>query len=137
MNGVPKKEQAVFDSLDDAKLFRGGKLDKEPVGNTIHKLQSSSPTSGLTFGGLVEKWKPFHFLQLERSTQQTYEKRLPNLDFLKHVPVESITTAVVDDLVTDWVTNYPKPGQRQTFEKELNLMKVGLRPVSWRDPRVS
>jgi integrase len=126
INGTPKKEQAVFDNLEGAKLFRAGKLNRELMGNNTHKLQSNSPTNVLTFGGLLEKWKPFHFLQLERSTQQTYEKRLPNLDYLKACPVEQITTSVVDDLVTDWVTNYPKSGQRQTFEKELHLLKVVL-----------
>jgi integrase len=126
VNGVPKKEQAVFDNLEDAKLFRFGKLDKESEGNNTRRLQSNSPTNGLTFGALLEKWKPFHFLQLERSTQQTYEKRLPNLDYLKGCFVQEITTSVVDDLVTEWVTNYPKCGQRLTFEKELNLLKVVL-----------
>lgn len=126
VNGVSKKEQALFDNLDDAKLFRSGKQEKESEGNNVRRFHPGSPTNGLTFGGLVEKWKPFHFLQLERSTQQTYEKRLPNLDYLKNCPVEQVTTAVVDDLVTEWVTNYPKTGQRQTFEKELSLLKVVL-----------
>jgi len=126
VNGVPQKEQAVFDNLEDAKLFRAGKMNKESEGDNTHRLQITAPNNGLTFGALVEKWKPFHFLQLERSTQQTYEKRLPNLDYLKGCFVEAITTSVVDDLVTEWVTNYPKSGQRQSFEKELILLKVVL-----------
>jgi len=100
-DGNSTKEQAVFDNLEDAKAFRMGTIDKRREGNNCPK---NTTEGALTFGSLVLKWKPFHFLKLERSTQQTYEKRLPNLDFLKTVAVEEIKTPLVDDLVAYWVT---------------------------------
>ncbi len=126
LDGISRKEQGVFDSIDAAKLFRSGESDKPTGGNNAPRNTSLTKDDRLTFGSLVERWKPFHFLQLERSTQQTYEKRLPNLDYLKGVPVEEIKTALVDDLITHWVTVLPKSTQRFTFEKELNLLKVVL-----------
>jgi len=51
-----------------------------------------------TFRDLVEEWKPFHYLKIEESNQQTYEKRLPNLEFLFRYEVETITTPVIDAL---------------------------------------
>jgi len=126
VDGVSKKEQAVLDSLDDAKAYRAGLAEKAATGTNAPRNTVIEEEKGLTFGALVEKWKPFHFLKLERSTQQTYDKRLPNLDYLKLVPVEKITTTVIDDMVSEWVRTYPEEGQRHTFEKELNLLKVIL-----------
>lgn len=124
--GVSIREQAVFDNLEDAKAFRMGLIEKERVGNNCPKYSATGKNAVLTFRALVEKWKPFHFLKLERSTQQTYEKRLPNLDYLNECPVEEINTSVIDDLVAYWVQSHPRTGQRFTFEKELNLLKVIL-----------
>jgi len=126
-DGISRKEQAIFSNIEDARNFRGGSTDK-PVssGRDIHLNRPENSNVGMTFGGLVAKWKPFHFLKLEHSTKQTYEKRLPNLHFLMNVPVERIKTSVIDDLVSHWVETYPKGGQRCTFEKELNLVKVIL-----------
>ena len=126
VDGGSSKEQAVFDSLEDAKAFRLGILEKSQIGANTPRNTLLGETEGLTFGALVEKWKPFHFLRLERGSRQSYEKRLPNLDYLKLVPVEKITTTVIDDMVAEWVGAYPKGGQRQTFEKELNLLNVIL-----------
>ena len=123
-NGLSRKEQANFDNIDDAKAFRAGTLGKSSDGTNVHV--NTQEDDRLTFGGLIEKWKPFHFLRLEYSTQQTYEKRLPHLDFLKRYPVEEINTSLIDELVSEWVKTYPKDGRRFTFEKELSLLKVIL-----------
>ncbi len=125
-NGISRKEQAVFDSLEDALRFRQGEIEKAPIGNNAPRNMIHRSDGRLTFGELVERWKPFHFLQLERSTQQTYEKRLPNLDFLTRTKVEEIDTSLIDALISFWVKSYPKGGPRHTFEKELNLLKVIL-----------
>ena len=121
-----KRECGIFDSVEDAKAFRLGEIEKAARGNNCPRNTLIHREEQFTFGKLVEQWKPFHFLQLARSTQQTYEKRLPNLDFLKECPVEGITTAVVDQLVANWVETVPKESRRFTFEKELNLLKVVL-----------
>ena len=125
VDGYSKKEQGVFDSLEEAKSFRAGKTDKVPLGNSVHR-QSIDKIDSLSFETLVEEWKAFHYLTLEPSTQQTYDKRLPNLDFLKKYPVKQIIPNVVDELVKYWVKSHPKTEQRFTFEKELNLLKVIL-----------
>ena len=88
VDGGSSKEQAVFDSLEDAKAFRLGILEKSQIGANTPRNTLLGETEGLTFGALVEKWKPFHFLRLERGSRQSYEKRLPNLDYLKLVPVD-------------------------------------------------
>ena len=124
-DGVSKKEHAVFDNLEDAKAFRAGRIDKVSMGGNIHR-NSIESANVLTFGALVEEWKAFHFLQLEPSTQQMYDKRLPALDYLKGCPVKKITSTVIDELVKYWVTEFPKGKQRENFEKELNLLKVVL-----------
>ena len=126
VNGVSRKEQAVFDNIEAAKQFRFGLVDKRSCGKEVHKNDVTSPEVKLSFSTLVEEWKTFHYLQLEPSTQQTYEKRLPHLDFLNAVAVEDINLSVVDQLVRYWVKEYPKDEQRETFEKELNLLKVIL-----------
>ncbi len=79
-----------------------------------------------TFSELLARWKQFHFLTLEQSSQQQYEKRLPNLKFLRRYRVEEITPSTIDALISHWVTHYPKTGQRHTFEKELDLLKIVL-----------
>ena len=82
VDGASEKEQAVFDSIEDAKSFRNGTAQRTvSAGITIHQRRPESPHQGLTFGALVDQWKPFHFLKLEQSTRQTYDKRLPNLGF--------------------------------------------------------
>jgi integrase len=125
-NGISRKEQAVFDNLEDALRFRQGEIEKAPIGNNAPRNMIPRNDGRITFEELVERWRPFHFLQLERSTQQTYEKRLPNLDFLKRMKVEEINTCAIDALISFWVKSYPKSGPRHTFEKELNLLKVVL-----------
>lgn len=125
-DGRSKKEQAMFTTIDDAKAFRAGKLHKELGGPNVHKIDPTQSEEGLTFGALVEEWKSFHYLQLELSSQQTYERRLPHLAYLNPIPVEKIKAGVVDHLIRYWVTEHPKFHQRETFEKELNLLKVVL-----------
>lgn len=128
VNGDSKKQQAMFRSLEDARAFRAGALEKQPVGKSIHRVDSKATEQSeeLTFETLIEEWKSFHYLQLELSTKQMYDRRRPHLDFLNKVPVRKIDTLMVDELVKYWVTEHPKFYQRQSFEKELNLLKVIL-----------
>lgn len=122
--GHSRKEQKICWSLEEAKAFRRGGTQEVP--EVIDETVTAEPEKPYTFQDLVNEWMPFHYLKLEKSTQQTYDKRLPGLDFLKDMPVESITTSVVDKLVQFWVHKYPKKGSRENFEKELNLLKVIL-----------
>jgi len=131
-NGSSRKEQAVFDNLEDALRFRQGEIEKAPIGNNAPRNTILRNDGRINFGELVEQWKPFHFLQLERSTQQTYEKRLPNLDFLKRFKVEEINTSVIDALISFWVTSYPKSGPRHTFEKESRIGRFKAKLVTHR-----
>src|SRR3990167_3735824 len=121
-----RKEQAIFDNIEYAKSFRAGILQKGFDKTNVHKNDVDSNDGAITFGSLVEEWKSFHYLQLVLSTRQTYERRLPHLSCLNHLDVEKINTAVVDNLVKFWVTEYPKSDQRESFEKEFNLLKVIL-----------
>lgn len=126
-DGISRKEQAMFDNIDDAKSFRSGVIGK-PVssGNNFHLNHSDDENEGLTFKALVERWKKFHFLKLEESSQQHYEIRLPHLEFLHKYAVDKISTSLIDGLIAHWVRSCPKHGRRQTFEKELDLLKVIL-----------
>jgi hypothetical protein len=91
-----------------------------------------------TFKKLVE-WEPFHFLKIERSTQQTYDKLLPSLSFLRHREVEKIDSGVVNCLSQFWVSDlFPKKRRRESLEKELSLLGVTLRYYRERkNPRYS
>lgn len=80
--------------------------------------------SNMTFSELVERWKPFHYLRLERGTSQTYDRRLPHFAYLNDIPVEGITIEVIDNLVSHWVKNCSKNKRRFTFEKKLHILKV-------------
>jgi integrase len=131
IDGESKKEQGVFRSLEDAKAFREGNMERVPGGRNVHQRvneesQPSGSLESITFGALVEEWKSFHYLQLELSTKQMYDRRMPHLEFLFRVPVEKIKVNVIDELVKYWMTDHPKWHQRFTFEKELNLLKVVL-----------
>jgi integrase len=128
INGESKKQQAMFRSLEDARAFRSGTLEKQTASRHVHRVDvnAAEESEALTFEGLVEEWKSFHYLQLEISTKQMYDRRLPHLDFLNKIPVEKIDTLMVDELVKYWVNEHPKFYQRQSFEKELNLLKVIL-----------
>jgi integrase len=125
-DGVPKRENAVFNNLEDAKAFRSGRIDKVNEGQNVHRNDVATSENVLTFGAVVEEWKSFHYLQLESSSKQMYDKRLPALDYLKPCPVKKITATVIDDMVKYWVSEHPKGKQRENFEKELNLLKVVL-----------
>jgi integrase len=120
-NGYSRKEQQMFDNWETAKAFRYGGAD---AGQEIKPVTESKPR--MTFEELVKEWQPFHYLKLERSTQQTYTKRLPGLDFLMSYAVEDINVSVVDSLIQFWVRELPKRKNRENFEKELNLLKVIL-----------
>lgn len=125
VRGLSRKEQAVFDNMEDAKAFRAGLTEKRDGGPQVHKNASSDEK--YLFGTLVEEWKTLHYLQIEFTSQQMYEARLPHLKPLEKVPVEEIKTTVVTNLIKHWLSPvYPKPKDRQTFEKELDLMKVVL-----------
>lgn len=118
-----KKEQAVFDNIEDAKSFRMGHLEKGSNGPQVHKLNSKDPS--LTFGNLVQEWKSFHYLGIDPGTRQTYDKRLRHLDFLNRYAVERIDATVIDDLVKSWV-NGIKDQHRKKFDMELKILRVIL-----------
>ncbi len=126
-DGEPKKLQGVFDNIEDAKAFRMGILEKTAGGTDVHRVSSGDPNQRFTFWALVEEWKSLHYLEIELTSQQMYEVRLPHLQFLKNCNVDDISTSAVTSLVKHWVSeDYPKPKDRQTFEKELDLLKVIL-----------
>lgn len=126
LDGRSRKEQAIFDNIEDAKSFRAGLLDKVgSAGRNVHKNEVEA-SSGMTFSALVEEWKSFHYLQLESGTQQYYDNRLPHFESLNGFSVEKITPSVIDRLVKFWVKEAPKSKMRSTFEKELTILKVIL-----------
>lgn len=126
VNGQSKKEQGVFDNFEDAKNFRLGRIEKTPTTTNVHRTQIAPAMGQYTFEALVEEWKGFHYLQLEETTQQGYNRRLRHLGFLYPAAVDAITTTVIDELVKYWVTKHPKTKFREDFDKELTLIKVIL-----------
>lgn len=126
-NGQPKKQSAIFNNVEDCKAFRMGILQKTVVGNNVHHVSPEDPKNRYTFKALIEDWKSLHFLQIEITSQQMYETRLPHLKFLWNWNVADINTLTVTGLVKHWVgEDYPKAKDRLTFEKELDLLKVIL-----------
>jgi len=126
-NGEVRREQAVFENLEDAKTFRAGLSEKERGGPIAHKFPPDRPDEEYFFQHLVEEWKSLHYLQIEFTSQQMYESRLPHLRPLHELPVDGIKTNVVTGLIKHWLSDeYPKPKDRQSFEKELDLLKVVL-----------
>ena len=92
----------------------------------------------MRFSQLLEEWKAFHFLSVDHSTRQTYERRLPALEaFLMNVPVEAIVSRVIDQMIMFWKSDeFPKGKARHSFEKELDALKVILNFYRRRrDPR--
>jgi integrase len=89
-------------------------------------IASTTDEKRYTFSDLVSEWKPFHYLKLEPSSQQFYDKILPRLALLNRYNVDEINAGVIDGLIKYWVTDYPKSKQRLTFEKELTILKVIL-----------
>ena len=125
-DGKPKKDQAVFDNYEDAQAFRRGAIPK-PNTATLHgQPAQNKDAAGLTFRQLVDEWKSFHYLRIDYSTKQTYDKRLPHLEVMMDVPVESLTPESIDQLVKYWVKDHPMKRKRFNFDKELDLIKVVL-----------
>ncbi len=125
-NGFSRKEQAVFNSFEEAWAFRSKEANKTADPKSLHRNNLNDSKSHFTFEALIQEWKPFHYLKLERSTQQTYDKLLPHLDFLKKYPVETIDISVIDKLIHYWVTEHPKSKRRNSFNAELDLLKTIL-----------
>lgn len=126
-NGQSKKQQGVFDNIEDAKAFRLGTLDKTSSGESVHKKSVEDRDQRFTFSALVNDWKALHFLQVEFTTKQHYENRLPHLGFLNALNVEEIGIDAITKLINHWVSaEYPKPKDRMNFEKELEVLKVIL-----------
>jgi hypothetical protein len=96
--------------------------------SVVHKNDFQSERDCYTFEKLVSDWRPFHFLKVERSTQQTYDKMLGSLKFLNRFDVLKIDTITIDQLIQHWVSDrFPKKRERQGFKKELKLLNVILR----------
>jgi len=126
-DGRSKKEQAVFNSIEEAKAFRAGARKKEVDASGVHRLEATDPEQRYTFKALLEDWKALHYLQIEYTSRQMYDSRLPHLSPLKDLNVADITTATITRLVQYWASDEcPKAKDRETFEKELDLLKVIL-----------
>ncbi|GEM_PF-851900 len=127
-NGCSRKEQAVFNNIEEAKGFRLGRSDKsQSKGDTLHRHSLERDSENFyTFRTLIDEWKAFYYLSLSNQTKETYEKALPWLDFLKPFPVDQIDISRVDELIKYWIKDCPRNKSRQTFDKELGLLRTIL-----------
>jgi integrase len=123
--GVYKKEAAVFDHLETAKLYRSGEVSKNHD-RGYHKDAPVVIDNRIRFGQLLENWKAFHFQTIDLATQQTYEKKLRYLDFLSTYPVEEINPSLIDKMVIHWKAFETTNKARHSFGKELDTLKVIL-----------
>lgn len=125
--GKTKRESGFFDNIEDAKQFRIGKLDKasSPLN---HRNAPAVNDDRMQFPQLLEEWKSFHFMTVDFATQQTYERKLPPIEnFLMNVAVDDIDSSMIDSIIKHWKSpDYPKGKTRQSFEKELDALKVIL-----------
>ncbi|MCM2281487.1 MAG: site-specific integrase [Bdellovibrionaceae bacterium] len=121
-----QREQAFFSNIADALKFRqSGSGDERFDESSIGSVKEDG-TNDLVFRDLVEQWKKYHFLLIEESTRQTYEKLLPTLDFLLDYPLRKIDNTVLNRLAHFWVNDYPRSWRRKSFEKEWQLLRVIL-----------
>jgi hypothetical protein len=143
VDGVPRRESGVFDNIEDAKQFRLGKLKKAETG-THHKSSPVIDDSRMRFSTLLAEWKDFHYLTVDFSTKQTYERKLgPVEEFLRHHVVDEIKPEVIDKMIKFWKIELEAKKsknetnkQRLSFEKELDALKVVLNFYRMRkDPR--
>lgn len=126
-NGVSKKEQFMFESFEEARAFRAGAPKPQSKGRAVHHADIKDPNQRYTFKQLVEDWKSLHYLQLEYTSSQMYDTRLPHLKPLDDLDVREINTDAVSKLVKYWVSDeFPKTKDRLTFEKELDILKIIL-----------
>lgn len=124
-DGLSKKESGFFESLEEAKSFRNGKIVKHTTGHHHKNVTDDSPEQ-MRFGTLLQEWKDFHFMTIDFTTRQTYEKKLPPLNYLSSYYVNDITPQVIDRMILYWHKEYPIPKKRFSFEKELDALKVIL-----------
>lgn len=137
LGSVTKRESGIFESFEDAKDFRLGKISKVETGER-HLNAPSVKDERMRFSELLKEWKDFHFEKVDLATKQTYERKLPALEtFLMNVAVDDIDTAMIDKMVKFWKSDeFPKGKCRQSFEKELDALKVILNFYrKRRDPR--
>jgi hypothetical protein len=107
IDGRSRKQQAVFDNLEDAKAYRSGNLEKTAGGSDIHKIGETDSKKRLyTFAALLQDWKDLHYLEIELTSQQMYETRLPHLEYLKNQDVKEIDTSVVTKLVKSQIGRF-------------------------------
>ncbi len=121
-DGFSKKESGFFDSFEQAKDFRLGKIEKHETGNHHKNVMQDK----LRFSALVKEWKDFHYLTIDFTTQQTYDKKLPALEFLSSFAVDEISPSVIDQMIRHWHAHYPLKRARFSFDKELDTLKVVL-----------
>lgn len=119
--GAGRKEQAFFDNFQDAKDFRDFKIDKSVGG--VHRERSPD---GMKFGDLVDRWKQTHFLMIDVSTRETYEKLLPALSWLDEYVVKSIDSEVLLAFGHHLRHEYPRTSRRKSYEKEIQVLRVVL-----------
>ena len=127
VGGMSKRESGVFDNIEDAKLFRLGKLQKFET-PSAHRNAPVVEDARMRFSQLLNKWKDFHYLKVDFATRQTYERKLPAIEkFLLNVAVDEIDASMIDQMIKHWKSDkYPKGKCRQSFEKELDALKVIL-----------
>ena len=114
-DGKPKRESSVFFGIPEARDFRTGRTDKVTEGRLCPRIKKDE---GMSFAGLLEEWKAFHFLKIELGTRKLYERKLCHLRFLEEIPVDQIRTSTIDELVKLWMNDYPQRKGRQNFDKE-------------------
>lgn len=143
IDGKSKREAAVFNNIEDAKQFRLGKLNREETG-LHHKNAPVIKDTRLRFETLLSEWKSFHYMTIDYSTKQTYERKLgPVEKFLSPFAVDDISPEVIDQMIKEWKSEHErltKKGeqnkQRFSYEKELDALKVVLNFYRHRkDPR--
>lgn len=120
-SGLKRKEQASFDSFQDAKDYRDFKIDKFVGG-----LNKERSPEGMKFGELVELWRKTHFCAIDESTKETYEKLLPALHWLDDYVVKLIDSEVLLAFGHHLREAYPRTIRRKSYEKEIQVLRVIL-----------
>lgn len=132
VNGQSKRESGFFDNIEDAKLFRAGRIEKAES-QTEHRVFNVDD-GRLRFRALVEKWKVFHYLGIEKSSSLTYDEQLKMTESaLGDCVVDEITPEVIDKMIAKWKVEHGQAllsgeanKQRTSFRRQLDVLKLVL-----------
>ncbi len=132
VNGLSTRESGFFDNVEDAKAYRAGRIEKSES-KSEHRVFDVDD-GRVRFRQLVEKWKSFHYLSIEKSSSLTYDEQLKMVeDVFNEMAVDDITPTVIDNVLAKWKDEHHQAilsgdgnKLRTSFRRQLDVLKLVL-----------